>query len=96
MCPSVASSAPASAIFTEAAPSCSLGAYLSDLYELDPARNTFAARVWLWTLCPTKELDPLPKADPIAFWKTIGPLLIIFLPVYLLAVVLLVITAATG
>ncbi|WP_367140594.1 MULTISPECIES: hypothetical protein [Streptomyces] len=39
---------------------CRTGAYLSDLYNLDPAAHTFGARVTLWSVCPRRELDPLP------------------------------------
>ncbi|MFF7729479.1 hypothetical protein [Streptomyces sp. NPDC008001] len=41
---------------------CRAGAYLSDLYNLDPAAHTFGARVTVWTVCPRRELDPLPDA----------------------------------
>ncbi|WP_159395248.1 hypothetical protein [Streptomyces albireticuli] len=57
-------------------PSCELGAYLSDLYDLDPAKHVFSARMFLWSVCPDRKLDPLPtvsfsnandpeKGDPI-------------------------------
>ncbi|MEU7134310.1 hypothetical protein [Streptomyces sp. NPDC046261] len=44
-------------------PTCELGAYLSDLYDLDPAKHTFSARLQLWSVCPRRELDPLPTAS---------------------------------
>ncbi|MEU1778480.1 hypothetical protein ABZ545_03190 [Streptomyces abikoensis] len=47
----------------DAVPTCELGAYLSDLYDLDPAKHTFAARLQLWSVCPRKDLDPLPTAS---------------------------------
>ncbi|MFE0044063.1 ligand-gated ion channel [Streptomyces albireticuli] len=46
-----------------AVPSCELGAYLSDLYDLDPAKHVFSARVYLWSVCPDRKLDPLPTAS---------------------------------
>ncbi|PNE32577.1 hypothetical protein AF335_18720 [Streptomyces eurocidicus] len=57
-------------------PSCELGAYLSDLYDLDPSNHVFSARMFLWSVCPDRKLDPLPavsfsnandpeKGDPI-------------------------------
>ncbi|MEW2029402.1 hypothetical protein AB0901_02600 [Streptomyces roseifaciens] len=39
---------------------CRTGAYLSDLYGLDPVGHTFGARVTVWSVCPRRELDPLP------------------------------------
>ncbi|MFE6692310.1 hypothetical protein ACFVFQ_38510 [Streptomyces sp. NPDC057743] len=42
------------------APRCRVGAYLTDLYDVHPESNEFSARVWIWSLCPTKEADPLP------------------------------------
>ncbi|CAM5357485.1 hypothetical protein [Streptomyces abikoensis] len=44
-------------------PTCTLGAYLSDLYDIQPAQHTFSARFRLWSVCPERELDPLPKAS---------------------------------
>ncbi|WP_189382970.1 hypothetical protein [Streptosporangium nondiastaticum] len=44
-------------------PTCTLGAYLSDLYDIEPAKHTFAARFRLWSVCPERDLDPLPKAS---------------------------------
>ncbi|MCF3106301.1 hypothetical protein IPZ58_32725 [Streptomyces roseoverticillatus] len=40
---------------------CELSAYVSDLYDIDPAKGRFSARMWLWTVCPDKSADPLPK-----------------------------------
>ncbi|MEV7026772.1 hypothetical protein [Kitasatospora sp. NPDC093558] len=42
---------------------CRVGAYLSDVYDVLPASSAFSARVWVWSLCPTKDLDPLPLAS---------------------------------
>ncbi|SDT83275.1 hypothetical protein SAMN05216371_8092 [Streptomyces sp. TLI_053] len=49
---------------TEAAsvPSCEIGAYMADLYDLDPAKRVFSARLYLWSVCPDPKLDPLPAA----------------------------------
>lgn len=44
-------------------PGCELGAYLSDLYDLDPAKHVFSARLSLWSVCPDRKLDPLPTAS---------------------------------
>jgi hypothetical protein len=43
---------------------CRVGVNLEDLYDFDPARETFGATLWLWTLCPSA--DPAPLAT-IAF-----------------------------
>ncbi|MFI1253034.1 hypothetical protein ACH4U6_04385 [Streptomyces netropsis] len=45
------------------APTCDLGAYLNDLYDLSPTKHSFAARFTLWSVCPKKELDPLPTVS---------------------------------
>ncbi|MBZ6474077.1 hypothetical protein K9U14_11950 [Streptomyces griseocarneus] len=42
-------------------PRCELGAYVSDLYDIDPAKGRFSARLWLWTICPDRRTDPLPQ-----------------------------------
>ncbi|MFI9306055.1 hypothetical protein [Streptomyces triculaminicus] len=47
----------------KAVPRCDVGAYLSDLYDLDPAKHTFSARLSLWSVCDSKDHDPLPTAS---------------------------------
>ncbi|GAA0354044.1 hypothetical protein [Streptomyces blastmyceticus] len=42
-------------------PQCELGTYLSDLYDIDPAKDRFSARLWLWTVCPDRRTDPCPR-----------------------------------
>ncbi|MFI9203118.1 hypothetical protein [Streptomyces sp. NPDC053048] len=42
---------------------CELSAYVSDLYDIDPARSRFSARLWLWTSCPDRRADPLPQVS---------------------------------
>ena len=45
---------------TEGRPqSCRIGVNVEDLYDIDTAADTFGALLWVWTLCPTAELDPL-------------------------------------
>ncbi|GAU71441.1 hypothetical protein SSP35_40_00070 [Streptomyces sp. NBRC 110611] len=44
------------------APECEVGAYLTDLYDVHPESNEFSVRVWMWSLCSTKEADPLATA----------------------------------
>ncbi|MFD7416980.1 hypothetical protein [Kitasatospora purpeofusca] len=43
-------------------PGCELGTYVNDLYDLDPAKRVFSARLYLWSICPDPKLDPLPTA----------------------------------
>jgi hypothetical protein len=38
---------------------CRVGVNIEDLYDLDLARETFGAVLWLWTLCPAAEPAPL-------------------------------------
>lgn len=42
-----------------AAQTCRIGVNVEDLYDIDVARDTFGAVLWLWSLCPSPELDPL-------------------------------------
>lgn len=55
---------PPTASTTSAKPvaTCDVGAYLEDLYDIDPSASSFSARLWVWTHCPNKAADPLPKA----------------------------------
>lgn len=43
----------------EAPAICRIGVNVEDLYDLDPARDTFGAVLWIWSLCPTADLAPL-------------------------------------
>jgi hypothetical protein len=38
---------------------CRIGVNVEDLYDLDMARDTFGAILWIWSLCPTADLAPL-------------------------------------
>jgi len=38
---------------------CQIGVNVEDLYELDVARDTFGALLWIWSLCPSAEPAPL-------------------------------------
>jgi hypothetical protein len=46
------------------------------LYDLDPAKGSFGADLWLWSLCPTQDLSPLSRVEmPTAKTGTqLGPL----------------------
>jgi hypothetical protein len=43
----------------EAPAVCRIGMNLEDIYDLDMARDTFGAILWIWSLCPTADLAPL-------------------------------------
>ncbi|WP_414167593.1 hypothetical protein ACMATS_09065 [Streptoverticillium reticulum] len=58
--PAAAATVPAAA---SGVPTCELGAYLNDLYNLDPVKHSFDARFTLWSVCPQKDLDPLPTVS---------------------------------
>jgi hypothetical protein len=38
---------------------CRIGVNIEDLYDFDPARETFGAVLWLWSLCPAADPAPL-------------------------------------
>jgi hypothetical protein len=40
-------------------PVCRIGVNIEDLYDFDPARETFGGILWLWSLCPSDDLAPL-------------------------------------
>lgn len=42
---------------------CRIGVDIEDLYDLDMARETFGAILWVWSLCPTAELDPIEAME---------------------------------
>ncbi|MEV6682956.1 hypothetical protein AB0N09_39765 [Streptomyces erythrochromogenes] len=47
-----------------AAPSsCRVGAYVTDLYGLDVSPRTVNADFWLWSVCPTAELNATQRAE---------------------------------
>jgi hypothetical protein len=55
---------------------CRIGVNIEDLYDLDMARDTFGAVLWIWSLCPSGTFAPL---DTVAFPTTstglsLGPL----------------------
>ena len=38
---------------------CRIGVNVEDLYDLDMARDTFGAILWIWSVCPSADLAPL-------------------------------------
>src|SRR5688572_29530295 len=50
---------------------CRIGVNVEDLYDLDMARDTFGAILWIWSVCPSADLAPL---DTISFPTASGSL----------------------
>ncbi|MFD8790604.1 ligand-gated ion channel [Streptomyces vinaceus] len=46
-----------------AAPSCRIGAYITDLYGLDVSPRTINADFWLWSVCPSADLDATKRLE---------------------------------
>jgi len=45
---------------TEPAPTiCQVGIYLRSLHSFDPNADTFGGDLWLWSVCPSEEDQPL-------------------------------------
>ena len=42
---------------------CRLGVNVAALYDLDSAKGSFGADLWLWSLCPTQEPSPLSRVE---------------------------------
>ena len=51
---------PAAAQPAEAPVVCRIGVDVEDLYDLDMARDTFGAILWIWSVCPSADVAPLP------------------------------------
>jgi hypothetical protein len=61
---------------------CRIGVNVEDLYELDMVRDTFGATMWLWSVCPSAELEPLAAvAFPTASGSlNLSPIEVVDLP----------------
>ncbi|MDX2592137.1 hypothetical protein PV343_07670 [Streptomyces sp. WI03-4A] len=46
-----------------AAPTCRVGAYVTDLYGLDVSPRTINADFWLWSVCPSATLDATRRLE---------------------------------
>ncbi|MEU6082625.1 hypothetical protein [Streptomyces sp. NPDC047108] len=53
-----------------AVPSCRVGAYVTDLFAVDPARRTVDADLWLWSLCPREDLAAVKRFEFINATRT--------------------------
>lgn len=42
---------------------CRVGAYVTSLSQVDTAAGTFRADFWMWSVCPTAELEPLKTIE---------------------------------
>ncbi|MFO1140982.1 MAG: hypothetical protein U1E59_01115 [Amaricoccus sp.] len=54
---------------------CKIGINVEDLYDLDMARDTFGAILWIWSLCPSADLAPLDTITfpTVATGPSLGP-----------------------
>jgi len=53
---------------------CTIGVNIEDLYDLDMARDTFGAILWIWSLCPSSDVAPLGTiAFPTSSSLNLGP-----------------------
>jgi hypothetical protein len=53
---------PAPPVHAQAQPApavCRIGVNVEDLYDLDMARDTFGAILWIWSVCPSSDFAPL-------------------------------------
>jgi hypothetical protein len=70
--------APATLAQSDAAPkTCRVGLYLRALHAFDPTADTFSADLWLWSVCPTADHQPLQtvefvNADDVAVLLDVG------------------------
>ena len=70
--------APPTLAQSDAAPAtCRVGLYLRDLHSFDPTNDTFGADLWLWSVCPTADLQPLQtmefiNSDDVAVLLEVG------------------------
>ena len=56
---------------TDQPATCRIGVNIEDLYDLDMARDTFSAILWIWGVCPADQPEPL---DAIVFPSASGSL----------------------
>lgn len=54
---------PAFATTTESPQTCYVGAYLSSLSDLNPLSKSFNADFWLWSRCPSQQIEELEHND---------------------------------
>ncbi len=55
---------------TEESPEkCNVGIFITSLYDLKPALNTFRANFWLWSNCPSQQNLPMKNIEIIEAQK---------------------------
>lgn len=42
---------------------CRVGTYITALRDLEPATKSFGADLWIWSVCPSKDLDPIKNVE---------------------------------
>ncbi|NEQ35848.1 MAG: hypothetical protein F6K40_05940 [Okeania sp. SIO3I5] len=54
---------PAIAETTNTPKTCQMGAYLMSLHDFNLQENSFDADLWLWSVCPSADLEPLKEKN---------------------------------
>ena len=54
---------PAIADTTQTLKTCKMGAYLMSLHDFNLQENSFDADFWLWSVCPSPDLEPLKEKN---------------------------------
>lgn len=52
-------------VSTKKPKSCNVGAYVISLYDFDLVDKSFGAGFWLWSICPSADIEPLKFMDII-------------------------------
>lgn len=50
---------------TDQPATCRLGSYITSLHDLNPAQRSFGAEFWVWSVCPSQELQPLQSMEVV-------------------------------
>lgn len=53
---------------------CRIGAYVTSISQVDTAAGTFRADFWMWSICPTADLEPLKTVEFVNGFSTQGSL----------------------
>jgi hypothetical protein len=53
---------------------CRVGAYITSLSQVDTAAGTFRADFWMWSVCPTKDIEPLKTVEFVNAVSVLGSL----------------------
>ena len=53
---------------------CKVGGFVTSLHDIETASRTFKADLWLWSLCPTKDIEPLKTLEFVSSVETTASL----------------------